>query len=639
MSTNAPTSLNCPTCGAPLEADGTRAVVRCKFCGNSSLIPGILPAQAVSSSVDLDEIRKAAGGGNLADAIERFSQAYGVDQQEARNAIDALQAGRLATPTAAGLHTPQELTKALVDVQHALAKGDKIGAIKIYREYFDVSLARAKYAIDQIAAGQTSWPEAGFRPAVVQAQERRTSAAGKWLATIITLSIILFVGGILVFAMLQSGGPLHKHYIPNGAILLVPSGQEAAPDIAALFYDPAADARFIGLVDGATAKLRWQAAKLSGGGYVSAIAYGPDLVYAANETDLLAYQKSDGSLAWQARMPDKLNYGAATMLVTAGRVITINADQTIQAYEAETGRLVWSKRLSGYDRTLRLMGSLLVVIDYTDSNYHYGLLLLDPATGDQKGTFTPTCTSNDYTSDLSVDSGLVYEQAENALLLVYDSAYGCVQRLDLASGQISWSASSKDGFHFSPEGFQYLMSDSRLYFSNDNDLVAVDLTSGNMQVLANNPDYYLLPLAKAGDTLIVRARRTRGTERFELWGLDAVSGSLVWRLDMQGASPIDPPNEMSGLIDDSGAGWTWKLAPAGLELIKFQAKPNQIVMETFNPADGTSQAKQTVALNKVSGDFYSIPTVIGWQGSLAYMSLDGNIYALDGTTGKLKLVY
>ena len=262
MIDNAPTSLNCPTCGAPLEADGTSAVVRCKFCGNVSLIPGILPTRAASPASALDEIRRVAGGGNLADAIERFRQTYGVDFQQAQNAIDALQAGRLATSSTPGMGAPEELTKALEEVQRRLQTGDKIGAIKAYREHYDVSLTRAKYAIDQIAAGQTIWPEAGFRPPAVQAQERRTSAAGKWLATIITLAILLFVGGIILFAMLQSGGPLNKHYIPNGPVALVPSGQAARPDIAALFYNPDADSRFIGLIDGTTGKLRWQAVQI-----------------------------------------------------------------------------------------------------------------------------------------------------------------------------------------------------------------------------------------------------------------------------------------------------------------------------------------------------------------------------------------
>ncbi len=634
-----PTTLNCPACGAPLDADGTRAVVRCKFCGNVSLIPGIPTSQAAAPASALDEIRQMAGGGNLTEAVERYRQTYGVELQEAKDAVDALQAGRLATSSTPGMPTREELTKALEDVQRLLSTGDKLGAIKVYREHYDVSLTRAKYAIDQIAAGQTASPEAGFRGPGVQAQERRTSPAGKLLATFITLAIILAVIGGLVFAMLQPGGPLSKHYYPNSPVALVPSENDTNPDIAALFYNPDADTRFIGLVDGTTGKLHWQAAKLSGEGFADAVASGPDLVYAANATNLLAYQKSDGSLAWQAQMPDKLNYGSSTLLVTAGRVITNNADQTIQAYDAETGKLIWSKRLSGYDRTLRLIGSSLVVIDYTDNDYHYGLIFLDPASGDQTNSITPTCTYNDYDSNIDTDTGLVYDQAGNALFLVYGSPYGCVQRLDLANGQISWSATSKDSFNLSPDGFQYLMTDSSLYFSNANDLLKVDKSTGIMQVLLTNPDYSILPLAMAGDKLIARARRTRGTDRFELWGVEAASGSLAWRLDMQGASPIDPPNEMSGLIDDTDSGWTWRLVPSGLVIMKFQAKPNQLVMETFNPAEGTSLGSQTISLSKVSGDFYDIPTVINWLGDIAYLSLEANIYTLDVTTGKLKTVY
>jgi hypothetical protein len=48
---------------------------------------------------------------------------------------------------------------------------------------------------------------------------------------------------------------------------------------------------------------------------------------------------------------------------------------------------------------------------------------------------------------------------------------------------------------------------------------------------------------------------------------------------------------------------------------------------------------RSLALKKVSGDFYSIPTVFGWQGNVVYLSLESNIYALDVATAKLKVVY
>ena len=137
----------------------------------------------------------------------------------------------------------------------------------------------------------------------------------------------------------------------------------------------------------------------------------------------------------------------------------------------------------------------------------------------------------------------------------------------------------------------------------------------------------------------MRARRTRGTEKFELWGVNAASGESAWQMDMQGASPIDPPNEMSGLVDNNDFGWTWKLAPTGLVVITFRGEPNQLTLETFNPADGTSLGKQTVPLKTISGDFYSIPAVIGWQGNLLYLDIESNIYSLDVSTGHLKIVY
>ena len=142
---------------------GPSAVVRCKFCGNTSLLPGIQPTQASATPAStLEEIRQLAMSGNLAGAIERYRQAYGVDPQEARNALAAIQAGTNGHAFRTGHARPWN-AQALQQVQRLLADGDKIGAIKVYREHYDVSLERAKYAIEQIQAGQTLKPEMGFQ--------------------------------------------------------------------------------------------------------------------------------------------------------------------------------------------------------------------------------------------------------------------------------------------------------------------------------------------------------------------------------------------------------------------------------------------------------------------------------------------
>ena len=640
---NAPTSLNCPACGAPLDTDGTHTIVRCNFCGNVLLVPGVLPPRAVAPKSALDEIRGLLDSGDRNEAVERYRQIYNVDSREASDAIDALQAGRLATPSAKNSPAPEELIRALQEVQRLISSGDKTEAIRVYRESYDVSRARAAYAVDQIEAGQTIWPEAGFCGSDAPVQEVAAPTGVKWVSVIIALSVFILVIGFALFALLGQGGPLNSHYSPSGPVTMLPAESQTEtgtePDFSALLYDPEKDIRFIGLIDGTTGKLRWQTDQLSGDGYADAIVAGPDLVYTANGADLLANRISDGSLAWQVEMPDKLNYGDATLLVTAGLVITNNVDQSIQAYEADTGRLVWSRRLSGYDRALRLLGGSLGVIDYFDGQNDYGLVLLDPATGRQQQVIAPTCEYEDYSYEgLDPQAGLVYDQSTHALYIISDAPYTCLTRIDLTSGRTVWQMTDDSNMSLSADGFRPLMTDSTLYFGNGNDLLAVDKADGTLKTLLTDPDYEFRPLDSSGKKLIVRARKTRGTERFELWGVDPVSGEQAWKLDMQ-AEPIDPPDALVGLVDKTDWGWTWKLVPDGLVIMTFQGEPNQLILETFNPADGSSLGQQTIALKKVSGDFYSAPEVIGWVGNTLYFSLESNLYALDLDTRTLKVIY
>ncbi len=646
MPENTPTTLNCPSCGAPLEFDGTSSIVRCKFCKNIALVPGLPAAQEATPRASLDEVRQLAQNGNLIEAIRRYRELYGVGLKEAKDAVDALAAGKVIEVhrVFSGPLSAEETSRVMEEVKELLQSGNKIGAIKHYREVNDVSLTQAKDVVDQVEAALTGVPVPP-RPEIAgypSPTPQRIKSANR-LGCVIGLSTLIIVGGILAFALLRQGSsnPFVPPLSASGPFALISSGTGTPPDVAGLFYNPDKDTRLIGLVDGATGSLRWQAAPLAGDGYADAIASGGNLVYAANGTTLLAYQKSDGSLAWQTQMPDKLNYGNVTLLVTAGRVITLNNDQSLQAYDAATGSLVWNRRLAGYDNTLRLMGGSLVVMDYTTSDsYTYSLFFLNPLDGSEQRVLTPTCQPDQYSSaTLDTESGLLYVEAENALFLVYDSYKGCVQRLDFATGQMAWQTVTEDSYSFSPYGFNSLTTNTTFYFSNDNQLLAVDKNTGAVQILLANEDYELIPMAVSGDTLLVRARRTRGTERFELWGVNANTGKQSWTMDLQGAAPIDPPNELSGLVDNTDTGWTWRLVPAGLLLIKFQAAPNQMVLDTINPADGTILSEQTIPLTQVTGDFYSVPTVIGWQDNIVYLTVDTKIYALDVTTGKVLFHY
>ena len=640
MADNTPMKLNCPSCGAPLEFDGTSSVIRCKFCKNIAFVPGIPSAQDATPRASLDEIRQLVQNGNLVDAIRRYSELYGVDSSESKDAMDALAAGKVVDvhQVFSGPPSAEDTSRVLEDVKSLLRSGNKIGAIKRYREVHDVSLTQAKFVVDQVEAALNGTPAP--RPPEFHGQPSPVSKPakpGRWLGCIVVIFILAIVGGILALVLSRQGtsNPFVAPLNASGPFILVPSGSATAPDVVGLFFNVDKDVRQIGLLNGTTGSLTWQAAPLAADGYADAVAASGDLVYTASGSTLLAYKKSDGSLAWQTQMPDKLNYGDTTMLVTAGRVITLNNDQSLQAYDAATGSLVWNRRLAGNDSTLRLMGGSLVVLDYIGDSYDYSLIFLNPVDGSQKRAITPACQVDQYSSDsLYLDSGLIYVQSENALYLIYESSDGCIQRVDFTTGQLVWQTVTQDGFSFEPYGFNGLMTATVFYFNGDNQLLAVDKSTGAVKTLLKNADYDLFPLAMSGNTLLVRARRTRGTERYELWGVDATSGTSVWQTVLQNASPIDPPDGMSGLIDNTDTGYTWKMLPAGLMLIKFQGAPNQMVLDTINPTDGSVQGEKIVPLTQVIGDFYSIPSVIGWQDNVVYLEVEAEIYALDVTTGK-----
>ena len=221
-------------------------------------------------------------------------------------------------------------------------------------------------------------------------------------------------------------------------------------------------------------------------------------------------------------MLDKLNYGNSTLLVTAVRVITNNADQSIQAYNADNGSPIWSVRLTGYDRSLRLIGNSLAVIDYIDTDYHYGLIFIDLLTGERQNVIVPTCTIHDNISTIDPDFGFVYDPQADALFVVFDSPYGCVQRIDLATGEVAWNNAGwwrivyfcAGWFSISPNGFHPIFSATIKLF--EQWIKPPERRKCFHPILITR----ILPMTITGDRLMTHARRTHGTEKFELWGLD-----------------------------------------------------------------------------------------------------------------------
>ena len=96
-------------------------------------------------SVFEDEIRELLASGGKIAAIKRYREETGVGLAEAKAAVESLEAGGSITQQIQPENS--DLTQQIVTL---LGRGEKIEAVKLYRDRFRVGLKEAKEAVERI---------------------------------------------------------------------------------------------------------------------------------------------------------------------------------------------------------------------------------------------------------------------------------------------------------------------------------------------------------------------------------------------------------------------------------------------------------------------------------------------------------
>jgi len=222
-------SFRCPSCSAPLEFEG-KPMQKCRFCGCSVIVPAhvIQSANVFGGAGNLDlgdlssltgkalkiaEIQSLIQSKQKIYAIKLFRETFGVGLKEAKDAVDAMEAGKsidisgmqLVTSAPAGL---QSNTENIAEIQRLLRDGSKIEAIKRFREMTGVGLKEAKDAVEAIERGENldiSRMQANAFNAQNLAAAKKIGVAvgGSFLLTFV-ITALLIVGAIIAVFFLVS---------------------------------------------------------------------------------------------------------------------------------------------------------------------------------------------------------------------------------------------------------------------------------------------------------------------------------------------------------------------------------------------------------------------------------------------------
>ena len=167
-------TFQCPNCGAPLDYDGgLDPVIPCPYCKSTVIVPEELhTAQPESSTFTtsagtslenllqpeqiarLREIGRLVRQGQKVEAVNLYREMLGTELQEAQDAIDKLAAGKAIAITQTSQQPtqdnpfPAQEAQTEAEIRQILQSGNKIAAIKRYREIFNCGLMEAKVAVE-----------------------------------------------------------------------------------------------------------------------------------------------------------------------------------------------------------------------------------------------------------------------------------------------------------------------------------------------------------------------------------------------------------------------------------------------------------------------------------------------------------
>jgi LSD1 subclass zinc finger protein len=606
----APRSLNCPNCGAPLNFPEGQASVRCRFC--DSTIERSLADLTDDDDAHVIQIDTSGfhSPGTTAGPARRFV----LKMRNGQPVVIEIGKQPAAAPTNEQMfsasHNANAAAAAAARPRRTIAppaRRSSLGCVVAV-----VGLLAIACLVAAIAFNAS--PHAGLMA--------RQLLAGKFdqaLATSRTLgsNIILTQSGLLI------PGPNDG---PDQALML--SLQYAASG-------NARDYRLIA-VDTATRKLLWQSAPLDPELYDTRILVANDLVFLLSGRQLVALRRADGATVWTAPLADviSLNVCQDCLQLAGDRLAALSDDGTLEVFDAATGQSQWAVRsYQDSPRGLYVLGGRLAFMD-RDASVHGILRTFDPATGKEQSA-QPICQAPESGEEYADwTTHLMPSPDGSAFYLAFGYLPQCFQRWDARTLTLVWSSALPVDFSTSIDGVVPVLTADTLFLAYGPQVLAVSAAQGEARSVVQDESYEFAIEAAHGGDLILRAQRSRGSTRYELWVVDAATGQTRWTFDLGDNPPMDP----GSIIDDNTPEWLAQAADSGLRLLRFKSaadnRSHAILNETLDWQTGQTGGQTETRLG-LSTIIFSAPDWTVWKGDTLWMISENKLLAFDSANNKV----
>jgi outer membrane protein assembly factor BamB len=452
--------------------------------------------------------------------------------------------------------------------------------------------------------------------------------------------VLIIVIGLLVAPVilggLLSGCSKYSNRNVRGAVLAMPASEDTGvPDLLITNWTPGPSSGkfFVTYTTraGKTRRVLWEKTlEEFDMWYYPQAAFDESYVYYVAGARLLALSRADGAVAWEAPLSDLMWHSCPNCIQKVkDRVIALTADYVLQGVDASDGELAWSVRLNdsatAYEG-FRVVNDQVVLLDRGGADVQGAIFhIFDPADGKLVQQIVPTCPDSEAGPGVNIEQAFIEQNPTRGAQAIY--LYYCwaepgsyAQSWSLTSGEMVWQAPLPEEARTSRDSF--LLGQDILYVNTYNGLFGNSLNTGQTKSLVReiDPDYDVTLLAEQEERIIAWARRTRGSSKYELWGLYP-TGERIWRHEVQVDALYGVSN---GRLEGA-----YHLTRNGIVMVQILDKPEQMLVEILDPQTGQVTHQSTAEIEVASLD------AIVWCSHYAYLTVWGDLYAVDLETGEI----